>query len=173
MQLEGAAIFGCHHDDGFVDQTMMEGEGLLTDANGFHEYQIEAATIGVGCGLFENFQASAGGGGKTAGLAARGETAHEDAVILGVDHRGAVAKQCAFADDAGIVRENGDAGGGMGGEVTQYEFIHKSGFAGATGAGDANDVRGRTRGGAGRFTRRILGTREEFSEGAIGNGSGA
>src|SRR2546422_1264623 len=46
---------------------------------------------------------------KPAGFAAGCEAAHEDAIVLRVDHGRAIAQQRALSDDAGIVREDRDA----------------------------------------------------------------
>jgi len=43
-------------------------------------------------------------GGKSTGLTARGHAAHKHAIVLRIDHGGAIAEQGAFADYTRVVR---------------------------------------------------------------------
>jgi hypothetical protein len=46
---------------------------------------------------------------KSAGLPTCGHAAHEDTIVLRVDHGGAIAQQCAFTDNARIMRQDCDS----------------------------------------------------------------
>ena len=79
-------------------------------------------------------------GRKSAGLSARGHAAHEHAIVLRVDHGGAIAQQCAFADHARIVRQNRDSCLWISIQKTQHQLINQRRFARAAGSGEANDL---------------------------------
>src|SRR5205807_9588341 len=75
---------------------------FLANAYSFNKHAIETAA-------FEQLQTAPRTRRQTPGLTPRGETAHEDAIVLRINHRCAVSQQRALADETGIVRENGQA----------------------------------------------------------------
>ena len=78
-------------------------------------------------------------GRESAGLSARGHAAHEYTIILRIDHRGAIAEQRAFADYAGVVRQNRDAPLGISIEKPENEFINQRCFSRAARPGETDD----------------------------------
>ena len=76
---------------------------------------------------------------KSAGLPTCGHAAHEDTIILRVDHSGAIAQQCAFADNARIMRQNRDPPFWILIQKTQHQLIDQRRFSRAAWPGETND----------------------------------
>src|SRR5207253_2188710 len=91
--------------------------------------------------LAQEANGALGAAGEAAGVAAGSDAAHEDAIVLGIDHRGAVAEKRAFVGETGVVGEDGDARFAVGLEDAEDELVDEGCFAGAAGAGDADDQR--------------------------------
>jgi hypothetical protein len=90
---------------------------------------------------------------QSAGLSARSHAAHEDAVVLRIDHRGAVAEQRPFAHHARIVRQDRDPRPRVALEQTKHQLVNQRGFACSARAGETDNA---------SFADRLLRTRFRF-----------
>src|SRR5205814_1518338 len=80
LKLEPTAVVGTHDEDGLIRESAAERKRFLADANRLDEDDIEPTAL-------HRAQPASGFRRQTARAAARGETAHEDAIILRMDHR--------------------------------------------------------------------------------------
>ena len=105
LELEPAAVVGAHHEDGRSTSPSPNGMASCPMPTVSTKIDVEAAAVDAGA---RGMRLASRGESPPAWPRVR-EAAHEDAVVLRVDHRGAVAEQRAVADDARVVREDRDA----------------------------------------------------------------
>jgi len=84
LQLQTAAVIWVHHQHGFLHEFVLERHRFLARADGLDDHVIKI-------GARQKLETCAGRGRQPTRLPARRHTAHENAVVLRVDHRGAVA----------------------------------------------------------------------------------
>jgi len=119
LQLQPAAVIRIHHQHRQIDNSIFsKRHRLLACADCLDDDVIEI-------GPREQREAIVCGGRKATGLAARRHAPHEHAIVLGIDHGGAIAKQGSFANDTGIVRQNRDASFRISIQKTQHQLINQ------------------------------------------------
>ena len=99
LELQARTVVGVHNEHGLVDQFVLKGHRFLAGADRLDNHVIEAA-------LGQELKAIFRRGRQTAGLPARRHAAHENAIVLRIDHGSAIAEQRARSDNARVVREN-------------------------------------------------------------------
>ena len=133
LQLQPATIIRVHHQYRKIgNSTSTKRHRFLPGADGFDEDVIEIRTG-------EQREAVVRRGRKSAGLSARGHAAHEHTIILGIDHRGAIAQQRALPNHARVMRQNRDAGPSILIEESQHEFINQRCLPYPARTGETND----------------------------------
>ena len=134
LQLQPAAVIGIHHQHGKIDNSIfLERHRLLAGADRLDDDVIEFR-------FREQREAIMRRRRKSAGLPTRGHAAHEDTIVLRVDHGGAIAQQCAFANNARIMRQNRDSPLWILIQETQYQFIDQRRFSRAAWPGETDDL---------------------------------
>ena len=103
LQLQPAAVIGVHHQHRKIDNSIfLKRHCFLSRADRFDDHIIEIR-------LREESETIVRRGRKSAGLTTRRHAAHENTVVLRIDHGGAIAQERALTDHAWIMRQNRDA----------------------------------------------------------------
>ncbi len=134
LELQTRAVIRIHHQHGLIDELALERHRFLSGPDRLDDDVIKVT-------LREKPQAILRRRRQAARLAARGHAAHEDAIVLGVDHRGPIPEQGAFAHHARVVRENRDPRFRVAMEKAQNDLIDERGLARAARSRKTNHAR--------------------------------
>ena len=135
LELAGGAVLGRHHVHRHIDEGH-DGRIALADAGGLDDHQVEPARLAGGDDVGQ-------GGADLAAGVARGQAAHEDALLPGPWPDGVHADAVAQQRAAGLAAAGVDADDGHAQRVVLVEpqaadqLVRQARLAGAASAGDA------------------------------------
>ena len=134
LQLQPASVIRIHHQHGRIDYSvLLKRHRLLASAHRLDDDVIEIRPR-------QKSQAIMRCARESASLPTRCYASHEHAVILRIDHCGAIAKQRAFANNAGIMGQDRNPPIRISVEKPQDELVNQRGFSCAARPSETDDT---------------------------------